>query len=128
MLYFQSLKVNYTSAFWFRKWKIYIHNNDHVIIKDHGIVISHNELKIIFYTLLFTKVYFSVHPVLLKSIIKAALHLTAYNKTFGCNPYTQNIDVMKNKDVELIDTSTTTHHSCIISSIIRNIKIVESHV
>ena len=83
--------------------KIYSHSNDHVITKDHGIIISHNELKIIFYTLLFTKVYFSVHPVLLKSIIKAALHLTAYNKTFGCNPYTQNIDVMKNKDVELTE-------------------------
>ena len=40
---------------------------------------------------------------LLKSIIKAALRLTASNTTFGCNPYLQNIDVMKNKDVELTD-------------------------
>ncbi len=28
--------------------------------------------------------------------------MTASNTTFGCNPYIQNIDVMKNKDVELI--------------------------
>ena len=40
---------------------------------------------------------------LLKSIIKPALRLTASNTTFGCNPYLQNIDVMKNKDVELTD-------------------------
>ena len=43
-----------------------------------------------------------VSIVLLKSIIKTAIHLTASNTTFGCNPYIQNIDVMKNKDVELI--------------------------
>ena len=81
----------------------YLWNYEHVIMKYHRKIISHIELKIVLYTLLCSRLYFSVHPVLLKSIIKAALHLTASNITFGCNPYIQNIDVMKNKDVELTE-------------------------
>ena len=52
---------------------------------------------------------------LLKSIIKAALRLTASNTTFGCNPYLQNIDVMKNKDVELTDWKRVLEKERIIS-------------
>ena len=81
----------------------YIYNYVNVVIKVHRKIISHNELTTQFYSLFYTRLYFSVHPVLLKSIIKPALRLTASNTTFGCNPYLQNIDVMKNKDVELTD-------------------------